>query len=88
MRKSPFDISTSIHAHQEIVRGVTTEFSGKYLALTELAHWVETVILMYIVFLFWATPWWAGVLLALVAYFIELLIDNSYARMKIRWMWE
>lgn len=86
MRKSPFDISTSIHAHQEIVRGVTTEFSGKYLALAELAHWVETVILMYIVFLFWATPWWAGVLLALAAYFIELLIDNSYARMKIKWM--
>ncbi|MDR0434649.1 MAG: NADH-quinone oxidoreductase subunit H, partial [Gracilibacteraceae bacterium] len=28
-RKSPFDISMSHHAHQEIVRGLTTEFSGR-----------------------------------------------------------
>lgn len=86
MRKSPFDISSSSHAHQEIVRGVTTEFSGKYLALTEVAHWVELIIVLTIVFLFWANPWWVGVLLALGAYFVELLIDNTYARLKLRWM--
>ncbi|HBS60410.1 MAG TPA: Ech hydrogenase subunit EchB, partial [Firmicutes bacterium] len=33
MRKSPFDISACHHGHQEIVRGVHTEFSGPYLAL-------------------------------------------------------
>jgi formate hydrogenlyase subunit 4 len=27
-RKSPFDLSMSHHAHQEIVRGIITEFSG------------------------------------------------------------
>ncbi len=86
MRKSPFDISSSSHAHQEIVRGVSTEFSGKFLALSEVAHWVELVILLIIVFLFWVRPWWVGVLLALGAYFVELLIDNTYARLKLGWM--
>ena len=28
-RKSPFDFSSSHHAHQELVRGITTEFSGR-----------------------------------------------------------
>src|SRR5512143_3634643 len=37
-RKSPFDLSSSHHAHQELVRGMTTEFSGRALALIELAH--------------------------------------------------
>ena len=31
-RKSPFDLSMSHHAHQELVRGITTEFSGPALA--------------------------------------------------------
>jgi formate hydrogenlyase subunit 4 len=86
MRKSPFDISSSAHAHQEIVRGVMTEVSGKYLALTEITHWVEVVIVLMIVYMFWAAPWWAGVVLALAAYFLEIVIDNTYARMKFAWM--
>jgi formate hydrogenlyase subunit 4 len=32
-RKSPFDLSMSHHAHQEIVRGILTEFSGQELAM-------------------------------------------------------
>ncbi|THB70393.1 MAG: NADH-quinone oxidoreductase subunit H, partial [Desulfovibrio sp.] len=43
LRKSPFDTSASHHAHQELVRGVYTEYSGSDLALIELAHWLETV---------------------------------------------
>ena len=39
LRKSPFDISTSEHAHQELVKGVTTEFAGRTLARYEIAHW-------------------------------------------------
>ena len=39
LRKSPFDLSTSHHAHQEIVKGVTTEFSGSTLGRIEVAHW-------------------------------------------------
>ena len=41
LRKSPFDISASHHAHQEIVRGVLTEYSGPFLAILEIAHWYE-----------------------------------------------
>ena len=39
LRKSPFDISTSHHAHQELVKGTTTEMSGKTLAKVEIMHW-------------------------------------------------
>ncbi len=48
-RKSPFDISTSHHAHQEMVRGLTTELSGNILALVELSHWYENVFLLGVV---------------------------------------
>lgn len=37
MRKSPFDLSMSHHAHQELVAGLKTEFSGKTLAMVEIA---------------------------------------------------
>ncbi len=43
LRKSPFDISTSHHAHQELVKGTTTEMSGKTLAKVEIMHWCENV---------------------------------------------
>jgi formate hydrogenlyase subunit 4 len=82
LRKSPFDLSTSHHAHQEIVKGITTEFAGPSLAIVEIVHWYETAIMLGIVFLFFsATPVVAaGVVLA--AYFIEILIDNTFARFK------
>lgn len=86
LRKSPFDLSSAAHAHQEIVRGVSTEFSGRYLALMEIGHWIEVVIMLLIVFLFWTRPWWIGLILALGTYFLELIIDNIYTRMNIRWM--
>lgn len=85
-RKSPFDLSMSHHAHQELVKGLTTEFSGKTLALIEMAHWYENVFLLGFVFLFFAngTVWGAviGVVVCLLAYFLEVFIDNSFARMK------
>ncbi|RDV82458.1 respiratory chain complex I subunit 1 family protein [Ammonifex thiophilus] len=86
MRKSPFDIAASEHAHQELVRGVYTEYSGKSLALIELAHWYELVLLLGLVFLFWARPWWAGLLLAVFSFFLEILIDNILARLRWRTM--
>jgi ech hydrogenase subunit B len=82
LRKSPFDLAQSHHAHQEIVRGPTTEFSGKTLAVIEIAHWYETVIALALVYLFFA-PWpWLGVLCSLAAYFFEVLTDNVFARVK------
>ncbi|MCI8647754.1 MAG: NADH-quinone oxidoreductase subunit H [Firmicutes bacterium] len=85
-RKSPFDLSMSHHAHQELVKGLVTEFSGKTMALIEVAHWYENIFLLGFVFLFFAngTIWGAviGVVVCLLAYFLEVFIDNNFARMK------
>ncbi len=86
MRKSPFDISTSHHAHQEIVKGITTEYSGPYLALYHLAEWYEIVLVLGVIVLFWANPIWIGLLIAFAAFLLELVVDNITARMTARWM--
>ena len=82
MRKSPFDISTSHHAHQEIVKGVTTEFSGPTLGLIEVTHWYETVFLLGFVYLFFAFSPIIGIIAVALVYLLELLIDNASARVK------
>jgi formate hydrogenlyase subunit 4 len=83
-RKSPFDLSSSHHAHQELVRGITTEFSGPTLALIELAHWYETVFLLGWVGLFFAsTPILAALAVALTCGLL-ILVDNLFAR----WKWQ
>lgn len=85
-RKSPFDLSMSHHAHQELVRGMTTEFVGSTMGLVEIAHWYENVYLLGFVFLFFANGtawgWILGIVVAIVAYFFEVFIDNCFARMK------
>ncbi len=86
MRKSPFDISASAHAHQEIVRGIYTEYSGPYLALIELTHWYELLLVLGIIGLFWATSIWAAAALALAAFLLEIVVDNIEARMTWPWM--
>ncbi|MBU4191001.1 MAG: NADH-quinone oxidoreductase subunit H [Proteobacteria bacterium] len=86
LRKSPFDFSTSHHGHQELVKGVLTEYSGPYLALIEIAHWYETVLVLGLCALFWSTNVvWMAVLL-LGTYMLEILVDNTMARMTWRWM--
>ena len=86
LRKSPFDLSMSHHAHQELVKGLTTEMSGRTLALLEIIHWYENVFLLGFVFIFFARGSLAytilGVGVAIACYFIEIIIDNGYARMK------
>ena len=86
LRKSPFDLSTSHHGHQELVKGLTTELSGRTLALLEISHWYENVFLLGFIFLFFAkgTLLYSvlGVGVVIACYFIEILIDNAYARMK------
>lgn len=85
-RKSPFDLSMSHHAHQELVKGLSTEFSGKTLAIMEIAHWYENVFLLGFVFLFVAYTNWISVIIAVIVclliYFFEVFIDNNFARMK------
>ena len=82
LRKSPFDISTSHHAHQEIVKGVTTDFAGPNLGKIEIAHWYEYVFLLGVIWLFFAWNPLIAVAAILVAYFLEILIDNTISRVK------
>jgi ech hydrogenase subunit B len=88
MRKSPFDISSSEHAHQEIVRGVLTEYSGPYLAIIELGHWYEMILLLAILSLFWVVGslWWLSIIIPLACWFIMLVMDNICARLTWSWM--
>ncbi|MEI6785240.1 MAG: NADH-quinone oxidoreductase subunit H, partial [Verrucomicrobiota bacterium] len=81
-RKSPFDLSSSHHAHQELVRGITTEFSGRALALIEIAHWYETVFLLGWVYLFFAASPPLGVAVSLAVFAFVILVDNVFARLK------
>lgn len=86
-RKSPFDISTSHHAHQELVKGLSTEFVGPTLAIMEIAHWYENVMLLGFVYLFFSwdnafSPL-VAITVCLVTYFFEILVDNTFAR--VRW---
>jgi len=80
LRKSPFDISACHHGHQEIVRGVQTEFSGRTLAVTELAHWYEIALVLSICMLFWATSLLGALVILAVAFVLEIIVDNVCAR--------
>lgn len=86
MRKSPFDISTSHHAHQELIKGLTTEMGSKNLAIFQITEWYENVFLMGVIGLFFVNANVYSIIVAIVAillvYFLEILIDNSSARMK------
>lgn len=86
LRKSPFDISASHHAHQELVRGVLTEYSGPHLALLEIGHWFDVVLILGLCSLFWHTSIVGMVALLVVTYAAEILIDNICARMTWPWM--
>ena len=85
-RKSPFDLGTSHHAHQELVKGFNVEFSGRTLAMVEILHWYENILLLGFVALFFlnGTLWGyvLGVIICISVYISEVLIDNSFARMK------
>jgi len=86
LHKSPFDVSASHHAHQELVRGIYTEFPGLQLALIELAHLYDLVLLLGFVWFLWHTNWVIGAILALGAYIATVVIDNVTARMTWRWL--
>ncbi len=86
LRKSPFDLSTSHHGHQELVKGLTTDMGGTTLAMTEIAHWYETVFLYAFVYLFFGSNPFLGAAGVIGTYFLEILIDNSVSRTKWEFM--
>ncbi len=92
LRKSPFDLALSHHAHQEIVRGVTTEMSGPTLGMVEIMHWCENVLFMGWIGLFfvWGGPLSliAALIAVVVVYFLEIWIDNNFARVKWQFMFK
>ncbi|MFA5265732.1 MAG: NADH-quinone oxidoreductase subunit H [Opitutaceae bacterium] len=81
-RKSPFDLSMSHHAHQELVRGITTEFSGSALAMIEVSHWFENILLLGWVYLFFTSSPVLGIAAVLAVYLFVILVDNTFARLK------
>ncbi len=82
LQKSPFDLATSHHAHQELVKGLTADMGGPVLGLVELAHWYESVYLYAIVFLFFSSSMLAACIGLVATFFFVILIDNVTARVK------
>ncbi len=86
LRKSPFDLSTSHHAHQEMVKGLTTEMAGPTLAIMNIAEYYEMILLLGIAGLFIVNEnWWSwplAIVVCLLFYFLEILWDNVSARLK------
>lgn len=82
MRKSPFDIAT---AHQEVVKGPFTEYSGPYYVIITVGEWLELLLLLLVITLFVANPWLKALLFvgSLVG---EILIDNASARLNWKWL--
>jgi formate hydrogenlyase subunit 4 len=84
--KSPFDIATSHHGHQEIVKGITIEYAGPYLALIEVAHFYEVAVICTVIAMFWATNLYIGAALAAVCVLALVVVDNLFARLTPMWM--
>ena len=86
MRKSPFESAQSHHPHQELVKGLTTEMGAKNLAYFQITEWYETILMLSVEALFIVNknPWsyLVAAFVILATYFLEILIDNSSARMK------
>jgi formate hydrogenlyase subunit 4 len=91
LEKSPFDVATSHHAHQELVKGLTIEYSGPYLALVEITQFYEISLVVAIVAMFWSTNLVIGAGLALASFFLAILADNLTARVTtvrmVRYFW-
>ena len=81
LAKSPFDIASCHHGHQEIVRGVLTDYSGPQLALLEISHWLDVILLLGLCSLFWHTSITGMVVLLVLTYALEIVVDNVCARM-------
>lgn len=86
LKKSPFDYSTSHHAHQELVKGMLTEYSGPGLAGIEIGHFYEYVFLTGLIFVFWTVNPLIGLIISFAAFLLVIVIDNITARVYWQWM--
>lgn len=81
--KSPFDVAT---AHQEIISGPYIEYSGPYLAILTVSRWFQLAFVygVFTMFVWLPDPLLSGaikVLVAFIALFVAILIDNTTARL-------
>jgi formate hydrogenlyase subunit 4 len=86
MRKSPFDLSASEHAHQELVRGLFTDYPGLYMGIIDIAHWYDIMLLLGIATLFFYPHVVWGIVAAVLLVLLEIIIDNVTARLKTSWL--
>ena len=86
-RKSPFDLASSEHAHQELVAGLATEMGGRVLGLVELGHWweMELLLLLAASLGYPSLGWALG--LALAFFLLGILLDNLLPRLTWRYLW-
>ena len=80
LRKSPFDIATSGHGHQELVKGSTTEMAGRWLALAELGHWYEAALILALIAIAVIRLPLLAVGLVGVTYAVVVVVDNAIPR--------
>lgn len=80
LRKSPFDLASSHHAHQELVKGSTTEMAGRWLALAELGHWYEAALILALIALAAAGRPLVAVVLVGLTYAAVIVADNTLPR--------
>jgi ech hydrogenase subunit B len=83
LRKSPFDLASSHHAHQELVKGSTTEFSGYTLGMIELSHLYELIVMLGFIWLIFGNNPVICIIAIIVILFLEILVDNCTSR--VRW---
>ena len=80
LRKSPFDLATSHHAHQELVKGSTTEMAGPWLALAEVGHWYEAAFVMVLIALAAVQAPIVALILVAATYLVAVVADNTMPR--------
>ena len=84
LQKSPFDISMSHHPHQELVKGLTSDFSGIILAIIEFTHWYKYVFLLAFIYLFFAFNPIIGIIATSLVFNLIIFIDNIFSRFKYK----
>lgn len=68
------------------MRGVLTDYSGPQLALLEISHWLDVILLLGLCSLFWHTSIMGMAVLLVLTYALEIVVDNVCARMTWGWM--
>ena len=85
-RKSPFDLATSHHAHQEVIKGLTGDLAGPAYGFSELAELYEEILMLGMAGLFFISSdkisiIWAACVVGILLFCMSL-VDNIFPRVK------